>query len=128
MDTDANNPNSAPDIITIEVVKSKAGEDPAIDIFRVVLTSEEQGEWPETFGSREQLQAHLLGLQAALRMTGYPATMISWDFPRQWEQPSGKRWTMARSGEYESEERTAAGWQNRIPVSRRPLLETRKEQ
>ena len=98
-----------PKVRIVEVTKEKVGEGPQIDIFRVIL-SDEHGDWPETIGSLEQLQAFLLGTKITLHMDGYPSHSVGWEIPKHWLQPSGKRWTMEQGGDLRTEDLTANGW------------------
>lgn len=57
--------------IEITIQKSKTG-DPAIFIWRVELRHG-NGIWPETYGSKELLEAYLRGVKASLFFTDYQA-------------------------------------------------------
>lgn len=46
------------------------GDDPSIEIYHVEL-SHKDGIWTETFGSKEQLNAFMRGLEAASGMVGF---------------------------------------------------------
>lgn len=51
----------------IQITKHRAGIDPAISVFHVVLTHG-GGSWSETWGSKEQLEAFIKGITAGCGM------------------------------------------------------------
>jgi hypothetical protein len=87
-----------PDQIVLEIRAEKAGGDPTIRIYHVLAVIEGLGEWPETFGSLEQLDAYLKGITTILGLLRFGMGSITWDLPRQWEEPSGLRWTIPNQG------------------------------
>lgn len=56
--------------ILVSVEAMTVGDDPPIQIYHVEL-SHGNGIWTETFGSKEQLDAFMKGLQAASGMAGF---------------------------------------------------------
>ena len=87
--------------IVVEARSMRVG-DPSIQVFHTVVRA--QGTWEETHGSRQQLQSYLLGLKTALVMLGFPAHLLSWDIPEQWNEPTGRRWTLQPGGTGEAED------------------------
>lgn len=100
-------PTDLPDLITLTVTRSTARMDPPVTIFRAVLKSS-RGEWPETFGSVEQLEKFLTGLNAAFSQVGV-FTNFSWDIPSTWSEPSCVRWKVPKDGLPEQEKLNSNG-------------------
>ena len=88
----------SPSWFVVEARRKKLEEDPPISYYSLQVKADGDQLWPETYGSREQLQAFLKGFSCALYMAGYAAIGISWDIPEQWSEPTGLRWTIPRMG------------------------------
>lgn len=66
------------DRLVIEVLVSRHGADPPINIYHVELRND-QGLWTETFGSPRELQTWLDGLNVGLRMSGWFCAGFHWN-------------------------------------------------
>jgi hypothetical protein len=86
-----------PDVFVVEVMVTKTTDDPPLRVYHTKV-SNGRGDWQETYGSREQLQAHLRGLEVMLHMTGYQVALLGWDQPDNWDRPAGRRWTIPLIG------------------------------
>lgn len=85
-----------PDVFVVEVRVTKTTDDPPLRVYHTNLCN---ANWPETWGSREQLQAYLRGLETMLRMTGYQVALLGWNQPDNWDLPAGRRWIIPLLGQ-----------------------------
>jgi hypothetical protein len=92
---------------TLTVKSSRVDADPAITIFHALLESS-RGVWPETFGSVDQLQMFLKGLNVAFSQVGV-FTHFGWHIPDTFSEPSGLRWTISKDGLPVQEELRSTG-------------------
>ena len=94
----------------LEVKRVRSETDPSIPLFLATFSEEgrEGGIWPETFGSKEQLDAFLRGLEISLRMLGYP-THLHWHIPDTWHEPRGVRWRIKKNELSSPEEINSSG-------------------
>lgn len=89
-----------PDVFVVEVRVRKTDDDPPLRVYHTEVRDGE-GVWQETFGSREQLEAYLRGLNTILFQSGYLAHLLGWHQPDSWQLPAGRRWTIPLVGQGE---------------------------